>query len=59
MAKLVEYFCLECSNPVEEIYNDTEVPAEHLDRRCEKCGGVLQKGLNVKNNCQRERWRDA
>lgn len=59
MAKLIEYFCLDCGSLVEEIYKDTEAPVEQLERSCDKCGGVFQKGLNLKNNCQRERWRDA
>jgi DNA-directed RNA polymerase subunit RPC12/RpoP len=53
MPKLIDYFCKDCGKEVpDKMFRDTEVPPKFLEEKCPECGGILEKGLNFKNNCQ-------
>ena len=42
-----------CGYTFEDLFNHTDLqPEVHPTKICEKCGGRLVRGLNVKSNCQ-------
>jgi len=50
MARLVGYQCKKCKKEDEELFNDTDDRPEILDRKCDKCGGILIKNDRKQNS---------
>jgi|LSQX01.2.fsa_nt_gb predicted nucleic acid-binding Zn ribbon protein len=52
MPKLSDYECESCGNVQEMLFGDTEEQPDYHEDVCNKCGGKMKRGLNLKNNVQ-------